>query len=83
MLGLLRQPLIKSVKIAQFGGKNVAQPIPRVLQRSYGRSIHHGEKTSWLKPIFFWGGFVVVTKITHDCIYAFLEDQFGSGQKSE
>ncbi|KAF7995695.1 hypothetical protein HCN44_006802 [Aphidius gifuensis] len=37
MLALLRQPLIKSVKITQFGVKKFTQPIPRVHQRSYGR----------------------------------------------
>ncbi|XP_044004554.1 uncharacterized protein LOC122849798 [Aphidius gifuensis] len=38
MLGLLRQPLLKSTaNISRFGVKNVAQPIPRVLQRSYGK----------------------------------------------
>ncbi|XP_044003451.1 uncharacterized protein LOC122849009 [Aphidius gifuensis] len=36
MLSLLRQPFIKSVKIAQFAVKNFSQPIPKVLQRSYG-----------------------------------------------
>ncbi|XP_044004343.1 uncharacterized protein LOC122849638 [Aphidius gifuensis] len=61
MFGLLRQPLLKSVRIAQFGVKNFAQPIPRVFQKSYGRFrrtenvIHkydYSEKTNFMVASF-------------------------------
>ncbi|KAF7995701.1 hypothetical protein HCN44_006808 [Aphidius gifuensis] len=44
MLGLVRQPLLKSVKIAQFGVKKFAQPIPRVLKKSFSE---HGSFQGW------------------------------------
>ncbi|XP_044004546.1 uncharacterized protein LOC122849790 [Aphidius gifuensis] len=41
MLNLLRQPLLKSVKIAPLGVENFGKPIPRVLTRSYSRQRRH------------------------------------------
>ncbi|KAF7995696.1 hypothetical protein HCN44_006803 [Aphidius gifuensis] len=50
MLALLRQPLIKSVKIAQFAVKKFAQPNPRVLQRSCSSIFSVGVK-KFAQPI--------------------------------
>ncbi|XP_044005721.1 uncharacterized protein LOC122850655 [Aphidius gifuensis] len=61
MLALLRQPLIKSVRIAQFGVKNFAQPIPRVLHRSYGSNKWIDcVDPEFLTRVFLFGSFMIV-----------------------
>ncbi|KAF7995697.1 hypothetical protein HCN44_006804 [Aphidius gifuensis] len=47
MLGLLRQPLLKSVRIAQFGVKKFAQPMPRVLERSLSTVVIGPKNCHW------------------------------------
>ncbi|XP_044004623.1 uncharacterized protein LOC122849846 [Aphidius gifuensis] len=51
MLGLVRQPLLKSVRIAQLGVKKFAQPNPRaILQRSCSSIFSVGVK-KFAQPI--------------------------------
>ncbi|KAF7995698.1 hypothetical protein HCN44_006805 [Aphidius gifuensis] len=50
MLGLVRQPLLKSVRIAQFGVKKFAQPMPRVLERSLSSVVVAPKNYHWAQP---------------------------------
>ncbi|XP_044004173.1 uncharacterized protein LOC122849521 [Aphidius gifuensis] len=54
MLGLFRLPILKSVKIAQFGVKSFARLIPRVLKKSYGSSRSNGQRVVYGLNQSFW-----------------------------